>query len=56
MEVIDVIILKVISFIFPLIIGFEVGHFYSKDRFEQEYRDGFKRGYSLGKMESGVEE
>lgn len=42
--------------VIPLIIGFEVGYFYSKERFEKEYRDGFKRGYCLGKMDKGEHE
>lgn len=49
------IIVILFDLVIPLIIGFEVGHFYSRERFEQEYREGFKRGYSLGKME-GEEE
>ena len=56
MMTVDIVILKVISFVLPLLVGFGIGNFYSKERFEQEYREGFKRGYSLGKMESGVEE
>ena len=56
MMTLDIVILTILSFAFPLFVGFAIGNFYSKERFEQEYREGFERGYSLGKMESGAEE
>ena len=47
------IVIAFISSIFPIMIGFELGHFYSQQKFEQIYRDGFEKGYFLGRADKG---
>ncbi len=32
----------------PIIVGFTIGHFYSREKFEKVYREGFEKGYFAG--------
>lgn len=48
-----VIVEKSLEVLFYMLLGFGIGHFYSKERFEKAYREGFEKGYFLGKMDKG---
>jgi len=50
-----VIVINFFVVVLNLIVGFSIGHFYSREKFEKEYREGFKQGYSLGRIESEEE-
>lgn len=52
---IDLILTEIFLAFLPLSVGFVIGHFYSREKFEKEYREGFKRGYTVGRMVQGNE-
>lgn len=48
---------KIVCIALFVFLGFEVGHFYySKSKFDEIYRDGFKQGYKAGRRDKENEE